>query len=118
MKKRYTISIMVSTAALLAACGGGGGSTSISAPSTPVSKPSFNLKGTVPGTLIEAFCEDGSYHAVKSENNSSSKHPFVLKLPTKLSCRLVMTTNEDDPNNKVVTPLTGGYDSRLLLESH
>ena len=112
MKKRYTISIMVSTAAVLAACGGGGGASNSS---TPTSKPSFNLTGTVPGTLIEAFCEDGSYHAVNSENDFTTRHPFVLKVPTDLSCRLVMTTNEDDPNNKVVTPIifttTGGVSS-------
>ena len=102
MKKRYAISIMVSTAAVLAACGGGGGSSNSS---TTSSKPNFNLTGTVPGTLIEAFCEDGSYHAVNSENNSTSKHPFILKVPSNLSCRLVMTTNENDPTNKVVTPI-------------
>jgi cytochrome c553 len=104
MNKRYTISIMVSTAAVLAACGGGGG-TATSTPATPTSKPSFNLTGTVPGTLIEAFCEDGTYYFTHSEKNGSSKHPFVLKIPTDLSCRLVMTTNEDDPENKIVTPI-------------
>ncbi len=101
MKKRYTITVMVSTAALIAACGGGGSTST----TTPVSQPSFSLKGTVPGTLIEAFCEDGSYHAVNSESNGTNKHPFVLELPTNLSCRLVMTTNEDDPDNKVITPI-------------
>ena len=100
MKKIITIPVMVSTVAMIAACGGGGGSSS-----TPASKPDFNLTGTVPGTLIEAFCEDGSYYAVNSETNSSSRHPFKLKLPTNLSCRLVMTTNENDPDNKVVTPI-------------
>ncbi len=104
MKKRFTISLMVSTAAVLAACGGGG-ATSNSNPSPSASKPSFNLTGTVPGTLIEAFCEDGSYHAINSDHNATNKHPFVLIIPTNLSCRLVMTTNEDDPNNKVVTPI-------------
>ncbi len=100
MKKRYTITVMVSTAVLIAACGGGGSNSS-----TPTSNPSFSLQGTVPGTLIEAFCEDGSYHAVNSETNASTKHPFVLELPTNLSCRLVMTTNENDLDNKVVTPI-------------
>ena len=90
---------------MLAACGGGGGTTSNSNPTSPTSKPSFNLTGTVPGTLIEAFCEDGSYHAVNSDHNSTNRHPFVLKIPTDLSCRLVMTTNENDPTNKVVTPI-------------
>ncbi len=106
MKKRYTISTMVSTAAVLAACGGGGGASSdTNNPSPPTSKSSFNLTGTVPGTLIEAFCDDGSYYVVNSEKNATSEHPFTLSLPTSLSCRLVMTTNEDDPENKVVTPI-------------
>lgn len=107
MKKRYTISLMVSTAAVLAACGGGGGgaTSSDSSPTSSTSKPSVNLTGTVLGTLIEAFCEDGSYHAVNSQNNATTKHPFELKIPKDLSCRLVMTTNEDDPTNKVITPI-------------
>ncbi len=100
MKTKYTISVMVSTAVLLAACGGGGSKVA----STP-SKSSFNVTGTVPGTLVEAFCENGSYYSVNSDNNGTTKHPFVLNLPTDLSCRLVMTTNEDDINNKVVTPI-------------
>ena len=105
MKKIITIPVMVSAVAMIAACGGGGGATSTVAPATPTSKPDFNLTGTVPGTLIEAFCENGSYYAVNSETNSSSRHPFKLKLPKNLSCRLVMTTNENDPDNKVVTPI-------------
>jgi len=98
MKTKYTISVMVSTAVLLAACGGGSDVAS-------TTTPSFNLTGTVPGTLIEAFCEDGSYHSVNSDDNGTTEHPFVLALPIDLSCRLVMTTNEDDPANKVVTPI-------------
>ncbi len=93
---------MVSTAVLLAACGGGG--SKVASTTTP-SKSSFNVTGTVPGTLIEAFCENGSYYSVNSDNNGTTKHPFVLNLPSDLSCRLVMTTNEDDINNKVVTPI-------------
>ena len=100
MKTKYTIPVMVSTAVLLAACGGG--STVASSPTT---KASFNLTGTVPGTLIEAFCEDGSYYSVSSDDNGTTEHPFVLTIPMDLSCRLVMTTNEDDPDNKVITPI-------------
>ena len=92
---------MVSTAVLLSACGSGG--STISTPT--VNKSSFNLTGSVPGTLIETFCEDGSYYSISSIKNGTSKHPFSLVLPTNLSCRLVMTTNEDDPLNKIVTPI-------------
>lgn len=100
MKTKYTIPVMVSTAVLLAACGGGSDPAS-----SLTTKSSFNLTGTVPGTLIEAFCEDGSYYSVNSDDNGTTQHPFILKLPTDQSCRLVMTTNEDDLDNKVITPI-------------
>lgn len=102
MKYKYTIPVMVSAAVMLAACGGGGGTTT--APST-VTSSTFKLQGAVPGTLIEAFCEDGSYHAVNSLTNNTSQHPFSLDMPIGVSCRVVMTTNENDPNNKVITPI-------------
>ena len=105
MKIKYTIPVMVSTAVLLAACGGGGSSVTTSSMPNTLSKPSYKLTGTVPGTLIEAFCEDGSHYSVNSESNGTNQHPFTLELPNDLSCRLVMTTNENDPNNKVVTPI-------------
>ncbi len=61
----------------------------------------------MPGTLIEAFCIDGSYYKVNSINDGTTKHPFVLNLPTNVDCRLVMTTNENDPiaSNRIVTPI-------------
>ena len=90
---------MVSTAVLLAACGGGSDIASLT------TKSKFKLTGTVPGTLIEAFCENGAYYSVNSDNNGTTQHPFSLALPKDLSCRLVMTTNEDDPINKVITPI-------------
>ena len=111
MKIKYTIPIMVSTAVLLASCGGGGSTpTTTSPPDTEINtgtnaSTNYKLTGTVPGTLIEAFCDDGSYYSVNSEINSTNKHPFTLELPIDLSCRLVMTTNENDPANKVVTPI-------------
>ncbi len=100
MKIKTTLPVMVSSAVLLAACGGGGSNTT----TTPIAT-SFKLTGTVPGTLIEAFCDDGSYHKVNSTTNSTDKHPFELNLPKNLSCRLVMTINENDPVNKVITPI-------------
>lgn len=63
------------------------------------------LKGTVPGTLIEVFCDDGSYYGIHSVNNTTDKHPFEVTLPKELNCRLVMSTNEDDVHAKVVTPI-------------
>lgn len=89
---------MVSTTIFLTACGGSGESTS-------TVSSQYNLSGTVPGTLIEAFCDNGSYYKVNSEHNGTDKHPFVLKLPTNVSCRVLMTTNEHDSKNNVVTPI-------------
>ncbi|TNF44550.1 MAG: hypothetical protein EP216_01870 [Epsilonproteobacteria bacterium] len=84
---------------ILAGCGGGGSSTTSS--TTQTSK----ISGTVPGTLIEAFCADGSYYKVTSTQNNTNEHPFEIEIPSTVSCSLVMTTNEDDPANKVVTQI-------------
>ena len=83
---------------ILAGCGGGSSSTTST---TPTSK----ISGTVPGTLIEAFCADGSYYKVKSTENNTDEHPFEIEIPSTLSCSLVMTTNEDDLVNKVITQI-------------
>ena len=96
MKAQTTIPIIVSAGLLLTACGGKNSTASLE---------DYTLSGTVPGTLIEAFCDDGSYHHVTSTKNGTDKHPFALNLPINISCRVLMTTNEDNTNNKVVTPI-------------
>ena len=63
------------------------------------------LRGSVPGTLIEAFCEDGSYHKTHSVQNGTAQHPFTLKVPRSTECYLIMTTNENTPNDQVITTL-------------
>ena len=83
---------------ILAGCGGGSSSTTST---TQTSK----ISGTVPGTLIEAFCADGSYYKVKSTDNNTDEHPFEIEIPSTVSCSLVMTTNEDDNVNKVITQI-------------
>ena len=98
MKLKTTIPVMVSTAAFLTACGGGDGNTI-------ADSSQYKLSGTVPGTLIEAFCDNGSYHSVNSIHNGTGKHPFELTLPSNISCRVLMTTNEDSLEDKVVTPI-------------
>ena len=70
------------------------------------------ITGTVPGTLIEAFCIDGSYYKTNSEQNGQKEHPFTLSIPRNLECHLVMTTNEDDPLTKVVTPIAISNDDQ------
>lgn len=99
MKSLIPASLAVTVSALLTACGGGGDG------SIATSSSNFTVSGTVPGTLIEAFCDDGSYYATHSDNDGSTQHPFSLDLPTGINCRLVMSTNEDDLDNKVVTPI-------------
>ncbi len=90
----------------LAACGGGGGgSTGGGVAGSVAASGGLTLTGTVPGTLIEAFCDDGSYHVVTSTQNGTNRHPFEIPLPAGLACRIVMITNETDPANRVVTPI-------------
>lgn len=85
---------------ILAGCGGGSSSTT-----TTTTPQTSKISGTVPGTLIEAFCEDGSYYKVKSTENNTDEHPFEIEIPRTLSCSLVMTTNEDSETTKVVTQI-------------
>jgi len=84
-------------ALLLTACGGG---TTADAPAA-----SANLTGTVPGTIIQAFCSDGSNPSVSSEQNGTAEHPFSLALPAQTDCRIVMVTNEGTAE-QIITPLT------------
>lgn len=94
----------LASALLLAGCGGGSSTTADNTAIT-TSNSLSKISGTVPGTLIEAFCEDGSYYKVKSTENNTDEHPFEIEIPSTLSCSLVMTTNEDDTVNKVVTQI-------------
>lgn len=88
----------VASALILVGCGGGSSTTSSTSLTSTIS-------GTVPGTLIEAFCTDGSYYKVKSTDNGTTQHPFEIKIPNTLSCSLVMTTNEDDNATRVITQI-------------
>ncbi len=86
----------------VAACGGGdsGGDGVVTSKAD-----SYTYTGTVPGTLIEAFCDNGGYYATASQGGGSDRHRFELTLPAHMVCHLVMTTAEDDPGRRVVTPL-------------
>jgi hypothetical protein len=82
-------------------CGGGSSSSSETVSDT------YSISGTVPGTIIEAFCKNGSYFVVNSTDDGTANHPFTLELPKDVNCKLVMTTNENDTNttNHIVTPI-------------
>jgi len=96
--KSTSIALSALAAGLIfTACGSSGSSSGTAMTS---------ITGTVPGTLIEAFCEDGSYYAVNSTNNGTTEHPFEIEVPQNTSCRLVMTTNENTSDASVVTLLT------------
>ena len=98
MKKR-TILLSLATIPLLIACGGSTAATTSAATATS------KISGTVPGTLIEAFCEDGTYVQVSSTQNGTTQHPFEIEVPQNINCKLVMTTNEDNDSTRVITPI-------------
>lgn len=91
----------LASALILAGCGGSSTTDTVITPTDSLSK----ITGTVPGTLIEAFCADGSYYSVKSTDNNTAEHPFEIEIPNTVSCSLVMTTNEDDNASRVVTQI-------------
>ena len=96
MKKIIGLSLIAATSMLIVGCGGGSSSSTAN---------SAKITGTVPGTLIEAFCDNNYYAQVTSTNNGTSEHPFEITVPTNTNCRLIMTTNENDPANRVITPI-------------
>ena len=89
----------------LALVGCGGSSSTTNDDST--TKSTYTVSGTVPGTLIEAFCKNGSYYKINSTDNGTANHPFSLALPSGVDCKFVMTTNEKDVDTTrhIVTPL-------------
>ena len=115
MRKRtgYGLVLTPLVAAILAlqGCGGGGGgsdapATSAGGGGTPgTNQGTYQLTGTVPGTLIEAFCEDGTYYKTTSLDNGTTAHPFSLTLPNGTACQVVMTMNELDPDNATISPI-------------
>ena len=57
MKKSSIVLSMTVASLLMVGCGGGSSSE-------PTATSSATLSGTVPGTLIEAFCDNGYYAKV------------------------------------------------------
>jgi hypothetical protein len=96
--KKKSILLSLVTIPFLVACGGGSTTTS------SVSQ-SAKITGTVPGTKIEAFCDNSVHKEIKSINDGTAKHPFTLVIPKDTNCRIVMTTNEDSAQDVVITHL-------------
>ena len=96
----------LASALILAGCGGSSTTDTVITDTVITTTDSLSkITGTVPGTLIEAFCADGSYYSVKSTDNNTAEHPFEIEIPNTVSCSLVMTTNEDDNASRVVTEI-------------
>ena len=90
---------------LLNGCGGGG-TSSITQSDSSSSVSTYSITGTVPGTIIEAYCTDGSYYKTTSIHDDTSEHPFSLELPKDLDCKLVMITNETAAESQwIITPI-------------
>jgi hypothetical protein len=94
----------------LVSCSGSGDNASLTGAS---------VSGTVPGTLIKAYGDNGSYYVVTSTNNGTAAHPFTLDVPAGMGFHMVMVTGEGTPN-EVVSPIgfrdsSGRIRTRLLL---
>ncbi len=119
MKRNKLLILSIVTITFIG-CGGGGSSDTSSNTATNTSTPTLKtISGSVPGTIIEALCKDGSYYKTTSIQNGTTKHPFELKLPQNVECKIIMTTNENDPNKMAITPLkfktTNGTGTYLAL---
>jgi len=99
---------------LLTACGSSSTGTGSAGTAT--------ISGTVPGTKIEAFGDNGSYYVTNSTvpTPDNGKHPFSLTVPAGVGMHLVMTMNDGSPGNEVVQPIgfkdkNGNVQTRLVL---
>ena len=92
-------SLALSASLFLAGCSGGG----LLADGGIIG--TGTIIGTVPGTIIEAYGDQGQYFETSSFDNSTAEHPFVLeKLPAGVGFYLVMIINEGT-ENEVVMPI-------------
>ncbi len=93
------VSLLMSLSFFIVGCGGGGNSN----PSS-TNTGNFNLVGSVPGTLIEAFGENGSYYKSTSTDDGTDRHPFSITLKQGVAYYLFMTVNEDTLQS-ITTPI-------------
>ncbi len=108
-------SLLALSIAMLAGCGGEGDEDTTEGSTVST----FTLSGTVPGTRIEVFGDNGSYYTTNSVDNGTQSHPFSIELPSNIGLRLVMVTSEESPTDYVVTPIAfddgkGGVTSVFL----
>ena len=111
MKKAILTGLIV-TPFLMVGCNS---STTANSPTSTSTTTSAKLTGTVPGTFIEAYCDNGTYASTTSVQNGTNKHPFSLTVPTNTPCRIVMTTNQNNPAQRVITPIKINGKNALTL---
>jgi len=93
--------------------GGGGGEPPTDQP--PVQTPSGTvIKGTVPGTIIHAFGDDGSYYRTETNPADPAPRPFFLSVKPGIGYRLVLE------EGSVLYPVTfdsghGGTTNRFYM---
>ena len=113
MFKRSLISVAV-LAIIQSGCNDGGSSGSASLPS------GTSVSGTVPGTVIEAYGDNGSYYATKSTDDGTAMHPFTLDVPAGVGFHMVMITGEGTPDEVVASigfrDSSGKVRTRLMLD--
>jgi hypothetical protein len=113
--KQYIPYSVLLLALMQAGCGGGGSSDD--APTS--SATGASISGTVPGTRIAAYADNGAYYRTASVNNGSAQRPFHLDVPVGVGFHLVMITGEGTAD-EVVTPIgfrdsQGAVHTRLAL---
>lgn len=114
MKKIYVTGLGLAVSALIVGCGGGSSSSTV-ADNGSASAANATISGTVPGTFIEAYCDDGTHVTTNSVQNGTSQHPFTLDVPVNTPCRLVMTTHENDPAQRVTSQVTVNGQRALVV---
>lgn len=118
LMQHITASILSLTCAaflFLAACGGSGG---LLADGGIIGTGS--IIGTVPGTVIEAYGENGDFKQTFSEITSTEKHPFRLHLDAGVGYYVVMIINEGTAD-EIVMPIAfpddqGRLFARIVLQ--
>ncbi|WP_321275851.1 hypothetical protein [Thiomicrorhabdus indica] len=105
ISKKSVLLSAIPVVVLMAGCGGGGGDSTVDSAPTTTTTQTVAVTGTVPGTIIQAYCSNGSNPSVSSVLNGTDQHPFTLNVPVGIDCRIAMITNEGTVN-QVITNLT------------
>ena len=108
MLDKKTLSQLLFVGSLVPLISGCGGGSAISVSDV------ITLSGTVPGTLIEAYGDNGSYYQTTSIQDGTDQHPFTLSLPKGVTFYLYMTVNEyteDSVRTRIGTTLGGRFSS-------